>query len=306
MEYGRKIEISDIKTAIMGAIIAFIFVSTFNHGVIQSCGYFYFCVHKDSYVIVKAEIKEIKKYSLTYRKADIFGIKKALVSYQIGNELHEGYTIEYPEKEEGDTIAIAVKNNKIKRCEKYQFTDEDKILFRTILEILIFSYLFLFIISQIDKLYRKKHIHQVENRTKKAERKKQHDMELEIKKKQEQLLHICKGNVEKNLKKMEEIKDAMQRYEMQWNGEWLWCLTNIYPEEQFLLGKEEGEYKFIALTLDLKKQGMPMEYYVIGQEKDYVYCCKCDSMRVYAFSKSLGITNTPYADIYDYLIKVFA
>ncbi len=152
-----KEKMRSVKIVLSIAISVCIFVSTFNHGIIQYYGYINFCLNKDDYYVVEGKIKEIQNIEWDYRKTVIMEIKQALVSYKINGKQYEQYTIQYPEKKQGEIIEIAVKknNHKVNRCIQYYFSQQDKILYSNLLIMIIVIYLFLFFISKIEKSYEK-------------------------------------------------------------------------------------------------------------------------------------------------------
>lgn len=268
--------------------------------------YYKYCLTSKSYVVSTGIIDYVDEYEIKDRGNEGFIMRRAVVSYDVDGKKYRAFNIRMSYKENnGSIIQIAINKNdptKILRNEFLPLSRGAQVLDIACILFLLYN----FIKSLVYKEeYKKKKHKRVLNHMQEIKLKKQYDMELQTMEKRTKLLHIMKNKGEKNETEPEKIKECMMMHDIQWNIDWLWCLNNLYPQEVFLLGKEDGEYKFITLTLKLREQGLPSEYYVIGQEKEYFYCCRCDSMRVYTFSKSLGITNTPYADIYDYLIKLF-
>lgn len=260
-----------------------------------------------SYIISTGIIDHVDEYEVDFKKYGWFAIKRAVVTYNVDGKEYRAFNVSMSYKEkEGSVIQIGINKNDPTKILRNEFLPLSKwAQFGNILCLFYLLYVYGFIKMPLYGLVKRKKQERISNQVWEAEHKKQHNMESQIAKKQEKLLHILKSKGAKNEPDIEKITVYMLEHEIQWNSDWLWCLNNLYLEKLFLLEKEDGEYKFIILTLNLRKHGLPPEYYVIGQEDDCFYCCRSDSMRVYAFSKSLGITNTPYADIYDYLIKVF-
>ena len=269
--------------------------------------FYKYCFTSQSYTISTGIIDHVDDYELNFKKYGAFFVKRAVVSYNVDGKEYRAFNVSMSYKEkEGSVIQIGINKNDPTKILRNEFLPLSKwAQFGNILCLFYLLYAYGFIKMPLYGLVKRKKQERISNQVWETEHKKQHNMESQIAKKQEKLLHILKSEGAKDKTDTEKIMVCMLEYEIQCNSDWLWCLNKFYPKGVFLLGKENGEYKFITLTLKLRELGLPLEYYVIGQENEYFYCCRCDSMRVYAFSKSLGITNTPYADIYDYLIKVF-
>ena len=66
--------------------------------------------------------------------------------------------------------------------------------------------------------------------------------------------------------------------------------------------KVEKNFLFIKKTVELRQQGLPDEYCVIDEENGHYLCTRYGYKRIYCFSTNLGITNTTYEDVYDYIL----
>lgn len=78
--------------------------------------------------------------------------------------------------------------------------------------------------------------------------------------------------------------------------------TKVDRKLPLLKGDETG-FAFETETIRLREKGLPHEYYLIDKNDSHYYCCRESSERLYAYSQILGITNTPYSDIYDYILE---
>lgn len=90
--------------------------------------------------------------------------------------------------------------------------------------------------------------------------------------------------------------------------DFLWCLEHLAKAERIksillLEVDEKGEYSFVAETIKLREQKLPKEFYVIAKTENNFLCGTAESSRVYSFSNVLGVTNTQYASLYDYIIE---
>lgn len=299
-----KDKINSIKIVLSIAISICIFVSTFNHGIIQYYGYIKFCLNKDDYYVVEGKIEDIQNITWDYRKTAILEMKKALVSYKINDEQYEQYTMQYPEKNQGEIIVIAVKisNHKVDRCVKYYFTKQDKILYFNLLVMVIIIYLFLLFISILEKRYKKKHNEQLEKYICEEKIKQKNKEEEEIKTKQLKILDKNKAKI--NLEEREKILRDLNINGIKLNKGSLWCIKELGMINNFLLclvdSKKESEC--LKHTIIARNSGLDKNFYIIDLKDNNYFCCNNETERVYVFSKQLGITHTQFADIYDYLL----
>ena len=113
------------------------------------------------------------------------------------------------------------------------------------------------------------------------------------------------------MRDIEEIaykKEMTGQLECPINEDFIWCLEYLSNCEQIsdilLIRKDVyGEYEFITQTLNLREHGLPVDFYVVAKSSQYFLCGRGDSPRLYLFSESLGITNTKYESIFDYIIE---
>lgn len=299
-----KDKMNSIKIVLSIAISICIFVSTLNHGIIQYYGYINFCLNKDNYYVVEGKIKDIENIKWDYRKTTVLNLKKSLVSYKINDKQYEQYTMQYPEKKQGEIIVIAVKksNHKVNRCVKYYFTKQDKILYFNLLAMVIIIYLFLLFISIMEKRYKKKHSEQLEKYIYEEKLKQKDKEEKEIKRKQLKILDKNKAKI--NLEERAKIIRDLNMNGIKLNEGSLWCIKELGIINNFLLclvdSKKESEC--LKHTIIARNSGLDKNFYIIDLKDNNYFCCNDETERVYVFSKQLGITHTQFADIYDYLL----
>ena len=70
-----------------------------------------------------------------------------------------------------------------------------------------------------------------------------------------------------------------------------------------LLKDENGKSACLKETEYLKQYGLPEDYYVIAVKESYWLCCCAKEECIYAFSITLGLTQTKYQSLYDYIIE---
>lgn len=290
-----NITIKAINKILYVAIVAFVLTLIPNHGGIQSFEYGNYYINKEKYNIVQAEITDVKNFEIDYRTIVLFELKKEKVRYQVDNICFEGYMIGYPEKNKGDLIQVAVnkKNSKLKRCVPYNFSPDDKKLYEIAFEIVVGVLLLTVLLHIIAKL-----LQRVEKRKLEKDSQESYDYAYEKNK------IIEKYHVDNYARQIDE--DALiQQYHICINEDYMWCLMNLPDTILVDIGllPIEGEKTIVSETLELRKKGLSLQYYVIGQDAELNYLCQCaNSSQIYIFSSNLGITKTKYLNIYDYIL----
>ncbi|MCM1181021.1 MAG: SMI1/KNR4 family protein, partial [Clostridium sp.] len=129
----------------------------------------------------------------------------------------------------------------------------------------------------------------------------------ETEKKQEIILKSHKNMQDSNLP-VDDVAQTVMKYDIDFHEDFIWCLENLsgtcIANHILLLHiNENQEYEFVAETMRQRQLGLPKPYYIIAKTDNNYLCGRADVGRVYCFSHALGITNTPYATIYDYIIE---
>ena len=120
--------------------------------------------------------------------------------------------------------------------------------------------------------------------------------------------HLFEGHIVVEVRREAEIFydfDTIQHlYNIAVNDDYIWCIANISENSLPSIGllPLEGENSVVSETTRLREMGLPTEYCVIGKRNNY-FCQSQNSLRIYCFSTNLGITNTSYTDIYDYILE---
>lgn len=148
--------------------------------------------------------------------------------------------------------------------------------------------------------------HKVLQTTVLEEEKKEKAQQKDIADKRESIISIVDHNIDKAgiqnwLKQYEEhqidLQDATR-----------WYVENGFFMEGILLTRKFDDVSItlpesILETEKAKEDGLLDDYYVICKERTQVFCCNSKNGRVYAFSKQLGVTNTPYLSFYEFILK---
>lgn len=282
-------------------------------GGMQQMSYCYYKINEEQYQIVEAVVMETNEIPVTFRgyEEPFVAITEMQISYIANNRNYVKKIYLYDDKKEYKTIVIAInKNNadKVKRCIPYTAIKDNyiNIILRAgkVLGIAVS----IFVLLNLFILYRRKKDNEqlLQNMNEKL-RKDEEGKRTESFEKQELIKSYCSKNNAKILSN-EKIMEIMKKLEIAFSDDYIWCLTNLAEQECFypillLEKKEGGEYEFERITLQLREQGLPHNYYIIAKNNGN-YLCGCEKVsRIFCFSVSLGITNTQYATIYDYILK---
>lgn len=278
------------------------------YGGIQQLDYCSFKLNEKDYEIIEAKVLYSNEYPITLRRYGeaLFVITQVQIYYVVDGRHYGKLLYTYADEKESETIKIAVnKNNpkKVKRCAPYSAWRDNfwSITLRMAVIIGIFEGVFLFrrLIRTKDK---RKALQKVEEKQKEQEKQRR----LETVEKQTQIKAFCSNPHEKSALAAQ-LENRINELDMTCSGDFAWCLAYLTGQEQFysilLLEQDDtGDFRFIQETLRLREKGLPQGYYVIAKYAGYYLCGKADSPRVFSFSLSLGITNTQYATIYDYIL----
>lgn len=307
-EYDNLLEddFSWSKNIVFIVYIVIIFLNTFQCGMLQHLEYVYYQFNTEDFNIIEANAVAQNEYGAdSLRFVDILEWKHTILNYKIEGIDYSIGVYSYPELVEQQQVAIAVKKNnpkKIIRCIPYVMTMDDELncIFGWGSVIIIFCYLFI-IKCLIVKRKKKRQIYYAEKVkvTEINETQYTHD-ELLLQK-----IILDKYNL-KNKDNSSKIEWAKQLLEVEFHRDFLWCLQYLTDEhlENILFVKcEEEKYAFVDETLAMREYGLPMNYYIIAKSGEHYLCGQAYSSRLFLFSKNLGITNTQYENIYNYLIE---
>lgn len=53
----------------------------------------------------------------------------------------------------------------------------------------------------------------------------------------------------------------------------------------------------------MHEQGLSENYYVLAEQGEKYYCCCVENERIYMYSSGIGITQTKYGMLYDYIME---
>ncbi|MCM1497039.1 MAG: SMI1/KNR4 family protein [Clostridium sp.] len=309
MDNRRRYDILKLYEKVFIVIFLLLFLGRiYLQGGIQLVSYVQYQINKSQYNIVEAQIIGIREYPL-YLRQSVFGeVVQMTITYEM-NEVDFVNTVYfYDDKEIGTNIDIAVdKNNPNQiRCCILDNVVYDKIL-KNFISLTIF-----FVANEsiflIFKLILKKIIQKNDNDSKKRIGKEKEISirveDEEIEKRQKVILNSYKDIHGYNLS-VDDIAEIIKKYDISFNKDYIWCLVHLSQEEisYYDLLPITGNMSVVSETVRLRELGLPLKYYVIAKTGNNFLCGTAESSRVLSFSRALGITNTQYASIYDYIIE---
>lgn len=274
--------------------------------IIHQADYYKYCFHKRTYIISSGEIEKVDEYLIKFRGQGGLKIRRAAVSYDVNGKKYtvSDIPMSYLEKE-GSKILVAIDNNDyshVLRCEFLPLSKSSKILNVIALFILLYNFIKLIIFRKVKRNKERKALKKFNDDSVK----KQKDMQVQIIEKQKKILLIL--NMEELAASRDiKISEVERRLGVVLNESFKWCILNlphtIIDLKMPLLKANKKQFIFEEETLRLRDGSLPYEYYLIDKKDSYYLCCKEGEERVFAFSEALGITKTPYTDIYDYLLE---
>lgn len=292
-------------------VIAIIFIQLLGfyvHTVCTQMSYWKYKNNVDNYIIVDAAVVAMKKIQIYYNDTfPVFKINKVKLEYQINEETFYLWTTVYSDYSEGNHLKIAVLNSDfyvVERMVPYKLSKYAKQLY---LKYIIFDVVLATILGIWWASDRRKQREALLEYNLKYGEKTNFEQQAQkaredIVDKREKILAFLGKNKE-TLHDGKAVKSTIPVHE-----DFLWCLQYLAQArrmEDILLidTAENGEYKYVVETRKLRQQGLPEQYYVIAIADNNCLCGNANLGRVYCFSQSLGITNTPYATVYDYIME---
>jgi hypothetical protein len=250
---------------------------------------------------------------ITHREFDsrkgarLLGWEKTTVKYKIDDKTYYTDIYSYNDASVNDEIKIAVNNNnpsKVLRCVPYDISDSDitELLMGWIPAFLLGMY---WCVLYILRNKKKQKLHEQLSRNQEAS---QMDFN-ELSDKQLDILSLMninrndynssdyKSEFEKTKKELKSILDINVNDELVWYI--VWGRRNDTCKRKI----EEYMNEVKNMTEQLMQKGLMYGYYYIDKCNEYFLVGKESSTRLYLFSYSLGITNTQYSSIYDYIIE---
>lgn len=315
--WGAGVTPGNRKTVIKCCLIAIIFsemMGFYVHDIRPRISCWKYINNSDDYMVLDATVvakkEELIRFGDTFPIFKIFQVK---LEYQINGYTFHHWTVLYSDYSEGDYFKIAVSKGAfydIERMIPHRTSKYAKklyfkyILFDTVLAILLGIWWASDKKKQREMLleYNLKH----GEITRFAQQEKEEKENIILMK--EKILEYVHKNTEnsENHTNIDILK--YQNNDIHLNQGSLWYINkvscyDITATRLFLTKCNNGEYEAISKTLELRKNGLPEEYYVVDTADTFYYCCRESSERLYAYSKAVGVTNTKYASIYEYIME---
>lgn len=273
----------------------------FNGG-IQQLEYYSYKMKQDRYIICQAVILDKEDISWYIGKLKLVPNSKEKIEYEVDGEVYTKKVFSYPEYGVDEIIPIAVDaDNNIKRCIPYPIWNRPSDIINCVL------FLVLFILG-INVQNIAEGIHRVKNRKIQKEIQKEQNNKQESDAYQITKKKLCIMSIVQGCEEVPFDKELVMKLDNPIHEDFIWCLkylskTNVADDILLLHMNTGGDYEFVAETIRLRQEGLPEQYYVITIADNNYLCGSADSHRVYCFSQSLGVTNTQYATIFDYVIE---
>ena len=302
----RQIDFRD-KCCDFAIIITFfviiMIVRIFADGGIQQMEYLFYKLNQNQYQIVSAQIVQQEDVGSEVLGWSIIPIIETKVKYKLGDTEYSRIMYSYAEMKEVRIISIAVKlddHTHTLRCTPWKIQNwKDIIVNWGILVLLLIA---LINNERVMNLFRRRQKKKTEQILVTEQRQKDQLKDLEDQIKKEKLLAHLKSKKEINEETFEKVKIMMGENNIHWNEDWFWCFRILHSSQIMFLCENMENPAFITKTLEMRKKGLPDDYYIIDQKNGYYLCCRYKYKRIFSFSMNLGITNTIYEDIYDYIL----
>ena len=271
----------------------------------QQFEYYLYRTHTKQYVIQNAQVCEQTDVSFKLCNVNIIPITETIIAYEIGDKTYSKAVYSYSGIDnDNGIIPVAVKlqnNNCIVRCIPWTIENINRFFGNWIIlaGLLIALRKREKIIDLLRRRQRKNTEEILENESiSKSQMKKER-----VKRKQTTLLHNIARKEKISEECCREIIQQMQKACIPYNEDWLWCLRFLSSDKIMFINESWEDLTFITETLKMREKGLPDDYWIIDRKDHYYICCRQGHERIYAFSTNLGITNTQYEDIYDYIQK---
>jgi len=297
--------IQRLKTFVLGIFVFCILLGVYDNGLTQRMQYIQYKRNLSDYDVVWGTIIDNSYSTNHFGNIPIYKKHMQTIAFTYNGVEHTVRTNAYGQYNIGDIVRVAVNKSNyttVSRCIPYEITKYEKELYVRNLIIL----LIVFALYIIDRRHFKFQEYKMKCNIKNdlAEKEKRYNEEI-LERQSLIFKHIpIEGCMEKELS---EQSIVFSNIKTKLNLGTLWLLENYYKSEKMkkifnllscMLSDEYFEY-----LKRMYEQGFPENYYVLAEKNSNYYCCCKESERLYMYSKAIGITNTPYETVYDYIIE---
>lgn len=262
--------------------------------------YFYYKCNAEKYLIVDADVIESREAMIVPGKSGaLISRRKNTVQYVIDGVEYTEKTYAYPDVEEPTRIKIAVKTDNptdVRRCVEYHWGKERLFIAIEIIVYVVFAgILFLAYYFQ----HKKETVYKTKGEYEKSFAGQEAEKQLYI------LEHMPQCKMTEN--ELQELTEGLAEKGIKFNNGTLWLIMHYGRSQEmsdiFNLLPLIWEGKYFEYIEKLYEQGLPENYYVLAEQDEKYYCCCEESERLYLFSRGVGITQTKYETIYNYIIE---
>ena len=297
----------DKDIILFGIIFSTTFLVTqlYLDSILPGLEYFYYKRNEEKYVVVDADVIDSREVTVVPGRygTSLITRRKNTLKYIIDGVEYTRKIYTYPEVTEPTRIKVAVKKDKytdIRRCVEYHWgRREGRFLFicSFVLGIyIIIEYVPYYFQIREDRKYVKEHPTS------------DHDMSFveQVAEKQIYILeHMPQCKVTEN--ELQKLTEGLAGEWIKFNRGTLWMLTHYGKSQEMLdifnLLPLIWEEKYCDYIKKMREQGFPENHYILAEQDEKYYCCCEESERLYMYSRGVGLTQTKYGMIYDYIIE---
>lgn len=302
-----RIKRVDKDIILFGIIFSTTFLVTqlYLDSILPGLEYFYYKRNEEKYVVVDADVIDSREVTVVPGRysTSLLTRRRNTLKYVIDGIEYTRKIYTYPEVTEPTRITVAVKKDNytdIRRCVEYHWgIREAAFLFICIFVLgiyIIIEYLPYYFQIRGDRKYMEEHPTS------------EHDMSFvdQVAEKQLYILeHMTQCKVSEN--ELQKLTEGLAGEWIRFNRGTLWMLTHYGKSQEmsdiFNLLPLLWEEKYCDYIKKMREQGFPENYYILVEQNEKYYCCCEESERLYMYSRGVGLTQTKYGTIYDYIIE---
>ena len=294
-----------IDKEFIGVFIIFfggiILIELYLNTVYPALEYFYYKRNAEKYIVVDADVIESRVVTVVPGlHGSLISRRRNKVQYVLDGVEYTEKTYAYPDVEDPTRIKIAVNMDNpadVRRCIKWHWGKHARVLIS--IEIVVFVVFTGIFCLAYHFQHKKETVYKTKGEYEKSFAYRVAEKQLYI------LEHMPQCKVTED--ELRELTEGLVEKGIRFNQGTLWLIMHYGRSQEMsdilnilpLIGKG----KYFDYIDKLYEQGLPENYYVLAEQDEKYYCCCADSERLYLFSRGVGITQTKYETIYDYIIE---
>lgn len=263
--------------------------------------YFYYKRNAEKYIVIDADVIESREVMVVPGlHGSLISRRRNKVQYVIDGVEYTEKTYAYPDVEDPTRIKIAVNMDNpadVRRCIKWHWGKHARVLIS--IEIVVFVVFTVIFLLAYYFQHKKEKVYKTKGEYEKSFANQVAEKQLYI------LEHMPQCKVTED--ELQGLTEDFAGKGIKFNKGMLWMLLHYGRSQEmsniFNLLPLIWEGKYFDYIDKLYEQGLPENYYVLAEQDEKYYCCCADSERLYLFSRGVGITQTKYETIYNYIIE---